>query len=46
VGDQYVDHALLPQTPVAFSIHIPQDLAHKVSSERTVVATYSFGGSQ
>jgi len=46
VGDQYVDHALLPQTPVAFRIHIPQDLAHKVSSERTVVATYSFGGSQ
>jgi hypothetical protein len=46
VGDQYVDHALLPQTPVPFSIHIPQDLAHKVSSERTVVATYSFGGSQ
>lgn len=44
VGDQYVDHALLPQTPVAFNIHIPEDLARKVSSERTVVATYSFGG--
>ena len=46
VGDQYVDHALLPQTPVAFNIHIPEDLARKVSSERTVVATYSFGGLQ
>jgi len=46
VGDQYVDHALLPQTPVAFNIHIPEDLAKKVSSERTVVATYSFGGAQ
>jgi hypothetical protein len=44
VGDQYVDHALLPQTPVAFNIHIPEDLARKISSERTVVATYSFGG--
>ena len=46
VGDKYVDHALLPQTPVAFNIHIPEDLARKVSSERTIVATYSFGGSQ
>jgi hypothetical protein len=45
VGDQYVDHALLPQTPVAFNIHIPEDLARKVSSERTVVSTFSFGGS-
>jgi hypothetical protein len=46
IGDQYVDHALLPQTPVPFNIHIPEDLARKVSSERTVVATYSFGGAQ
>ena len=44
VGDKYVDHALLPQTPVAFNIHIPGDLARKISSERTIVATYSFGG--
>jgi hypothetical protein len=44
VADQYVDSALLPQTPVAFNIAIPEDLAKKVSSERTVVATYSFGG--
>lgn len=44
VVDQYVDRALLPQTPVAFSIPIPEDLAGRVSSERTVVATFSFGG--
>lgn len=46
VGDQYVGHALLPQTPVGFSIHIPEDLARRVSSERTTVATYRFGGEQ
>jgi hypothetical protein len=46
VADQYIDRALLPQTPVPFEIHIPQDLASKVSSQRTVVATYSSGGSQ
>lgn len=45
VVDQYVDHALLPQTPVPFDIPIPEDLARKVASERTVVSTYSFGGS-
>jgi hypothetical protein len=46
IADQYVDNALLPQTPVAFNIHIPEDLAKKVSSERTVVASYSFGGAE
>jgi hypothetical protein len=46
VGDEYIDRALLPQTPVSFEIHIPQDLASQVSSQRTVVATYSSGGSQ
>lgn len=44
VVDQYVDSALLPQTPVAFNIQIPNDIAKKVSSERTVVSTFSFGG--
>jgi hypothetical protein len=44
VGDQYTDRALLPQTPVPFDIHIPEDLARKVSSQRTVVATYMAGG--
>lgn len=44
IADQYVDHALLPQTPVSFDVHIPEDLAKKISSERTVVATYTAGG--
>jgi hypothetical protein len=44
VADQYVDRALLPQTPVAFNIHIPEDLARKISSQRTVVSTFSMGG--
>lgn len=44
VADQYVDHALLPQTPVSFNIHIPEDLARKITSQRTVVSTYSMGG--
>jgi hypothetical protein len=46
VADQYVDHALLPQTPVAFNIHIPEDLAHKIASQRTVISTYIMGGAQ
>jgi hypothetical protein len=41
VGDQYVPHALLPDAPIAFNIHIPEDLAKNVSSQRTVVASYS-----
>ena len=44
VADQYVDRALLPQTPVPFNIHIPEDLARKISSQRTVVSTFSMGG--
>ena len=46
VADEYIDHALLPQTPVSFEIHIPEDLARNVSAQRTVVATYSSGGPQ
>jgi hypothetical protein len=44
VADQYVDQALLPQTPVPFQIHIPEDLARSISSQRSVVATYQSGG--
>jgi hypothetical protein len=44
VADQYVDQALLPQNPVPFQIHVPEDLAKNVASQRTVVATYSSGG--
>ena len=46
VADQYVNQALLPQTPVPFEIHIPEDLARSISSQRTVIATYSSEGSQ
>jgi hypothetical protein len=45
VADEYVDSALLPQVPVPFEIHIPEDLAKGVSSQRTVIATFSSGGS-
>lgn len=44
IADQYVDHALLPQIPVPFHVHVPEDLARKISSERTVTATYTAGG--
>jgi hypothetical protein len=46
VADQYIDQALLPQTPIPFQIHIPEDLAKSVSSQRTVIATYVAGGPQ
>jgi hypothetical protein len=46
VADTYIDHALSPQNPVTFEIHIPEDLARNVSSQRTVIATYTAGGSQ
>jgi hypothetical protein len=45
IADEYLDHALLPQTPESFNIHIPEDLARQISSERTIVSTYSSGGS-
>lgn len=46
IADQYIDRALLPKTPVPFQIHIPEDLARKVSSERAVTATYTVEGLQ
>lgn len=44
VADKYIDRALVPQTPVSFNIHIPEDLARQISSQRTITATYSVGG--
>jgi len=44
VADQYIDRPLLPQNPVPFNIHIPEDLARQIGSERTVTATYRVGG--
>ena len=35
VADQYIDRALLPKTPVSFSIPVPEDIARKVSNERS-----------
>jgi hypothetical protein len=43
VADQYVDRALLPETPVAFVMSVPADIAVKVSSERAITTTYSSG---
>ena len=45
VAGQYVDRPLQPQTPVDFRVPAPPDLAKKISTERTVVATYIFGSS-
>lgn len=43
VGGEYIDRALQPQTPVNFRVLVPQDLADKVATERTIVATYVEG---
>lgn len=45
VVDKYVTRALLPGAPASFNIPIPEDLARKVASQRTVVSSFSFGGS-
>jgi hypothetical protein len=46
IADEYIDRALLPQTPAPFEIRIPADLARNISSEHTVTATYSVGNNQ
>jgi hypothetical protein len=43
VADQYVDRALLPQTPVSFAMPLPADIASRVTSERAIATTYSSG---
>jgi hypothetical protein len=43
VADEYVDRALLPQTPVSFAMSVPADIAVKVSSERAITTTYISG---
>lgn len=43
VAGQYIDRALLPQTPVTFNMPIPEDLAKNISSQRTVVASWVAG---
>jgi hypothetical protein len=43
IADQYVDQALLPQTPVPFTVHIPEDLSKNIATQRTIVSTFSTG---
>jgi hypothetical protein len=45
VVDNYVTRALLPNAPTSFSIPIPEDIARKVASQRTVVSPFTYGGS-
>jgi hypothetical protein len=41
VSDGYVDDALLPQTPVPFSVEVRDELAKNVHSYRVSVNHYS-----
>lgn len=43
VSDAYANRALLPQTPVAFSLSYPADLADKINNYRVVTSTFSVG---
>lgn len=40
VSDQYANRALLPQTPVPFTVSFPADLAGKVANYRVIASTY------
>jgi hypothetical protein len=46
VSDGYVDHALLPETPVPFAVGVRDDLAAQVHSYRVTVNQYSMDRSQ
>lgn len=41
VSDGYVDHALAPQTPLAFSVPLRDDLTSKIHTYRVTVNQYS-----
>lgn len=43
--EKYLDRALFPETPTPFDVPIPEDLARKISSQRTIVSSFNFGGS-
>ncbi len=43
VSDEYANRALLPETPVPFSISYPADLADKINNYRVVTSTFSVG---
>jgi hypothetical protein len=46
VSDGYVDRALLPQTPVPFSVSVRDDLAQNVQTYRVTVNQYSLDRQQ
>jgi hypothetical protein len=46
VSDGYVDRALLPQTPVPFSVAVRDDLAQNVQTYRVTVNQYSLDRQQ
>jgi hypothetical protein len=41
VSDGYANRALVPQTPVPFSVSFPTDLSAKISNYRVITSTYS-----
>lgn len=41
VSDGYVDHALLPETPQAFAVSVPDEVASNLHSYRVTVNQYS-----
>jgi hypothetical protein len=41
VSEGYANRALLPQTPVPFSVSFPTDLASRISNYRVTTSTYS-----
>lgn len=45
VVEKYLDRALFPETPTPFDVPIPEDLARKISSQRTIVSSFDYGGS-
>jgi hypothetical protein len=46
VSDGYVDQALLPQTPVPFSVAVKEDLAKNIQTYRVTVNQYSLDRQQ
>lgn len=41
VSDGYADRALMPQSPVPFSVPVPSDLSSKIANYRVITSTYS-----
>lgn len=46
VADEYPSRALLPQTPVPFTIALPADVSSKIASYHVMTTTYSSSRSQ